>query len=388
MNDFKGQVHPEDKESWRDAEVRSVETDRTKEKRDRSYPKVVLFFGIAVLGLAVFGPLLVSLIDPDYDSPLKLALFFAVPGLTFLGLYMYITKVEAAGGYFYKLRPRDWRTLVIQLLPGTTLGVLGTIMTPTFGWLSVLFGAAISVILTRRPAHPTVGVRIDKQNRVTLREKCLIAGMILLTAITVFLAWAWIKDIVPYQAIWGNHAEWFTGITTLLGFVAAVVTIAITRIKYEQEREQFAAAELSRKSREREVALGVQVDLDLEDVAQPRGLRALMKRKPASDLTYVCTIANNTNSSIDDIQIVYPEPHGSDRDDWDYTAPIRIFPPQKAGESKSYKEELPKDHPPRAECLALFRSMYRVQFTLNGVRWERDMNGLRDVDYSWTLARH
>ena len=157
-------------------EVRGVTEDR-REKIDRSYPKVALLFGIATLGLAVFGPLLLWLIDPAYDSAaLKLVLFLAVPGLTFLGLYMYITKVEAAGGYFYKLRPHDWRTLGIQLLPGTTLGVLGSLMSPTFGWLSVLFGAAISIILTRRPAHPIEGVRMDNQNRVTLREKWLIAG--------------------------------------------------------------------------------------------------------------------------------------------------------------------------------------------------------------------
>lgn len=364
-------------------------TDETKETRDKNYPSVALFFGIATLGLAVAGPLLLWLIlgPADDSAALKLALFFAIPGLTFIGLYRYITKVELAGGFFYKLRPHDWRTLFIQLLPGTALAVLGSLMSPAFGWLSILFGLAISVILTRRPAHPINGVPIVMQSRTTLREKWLIAAIVLLLAVAAFFAWAWIGDIVPYEEKWGNHAEWFSGISTLLGFAAAVVTIAITRSKYEQEREQFVEVERAKRASEREVALGVQINLHLERMTRPRGLKALIGPRHARDLRYVCTIDNNTSSSLDNIQIVYPEPHGLDREDWEYTAPIRVFPTQTAGMSVSYKEELPTDHPSPADCLALFKSMYRVQFTLNGIRWERDKNGLRALDYSWASER-
>ncbi|MEJ1181839.1 MULTISPECIES: hypothetical protein [unclassified Pseudarthrobacter] len=365
-------------------------TDETKEQKDKSYPKTALFFGIATLGLAVVGPLLLWLIYGwgDDAAALKLALFFAVPGLTFLGLYRYITMVERAGGFFYKLRPQDWKTLFIQLLPGTALAVLGSLMNPAFGWLSILFGLAISVILTRRPAHPMEGVLVVSNNRLTLREKWLVTGIVITALVAGAFAWAWVSDVVPYEEKWGNYAEWFSGIATALGFAAAIVTIAITRSKYQQEREQFVTVEQSRKAKERETALGVQVDLGLESITRPRGLGALLGVNHGSDLRYVCTITNSTSSSLDNIQIVYPEPHGSDREDWEYTAPIRVFPTQAPGVSVSYREELPTDHPSPAECLALFESMYRVQFTLNGTRWERDKDGLRDLDYSWTVDRN
>lgn len=226
-----------------------------------------------------------------------------------------------------------------------------------------------------------------KQGRLSSRERWLITGMTVSATVAAFLAWAWATDLVPYEDKWGNYADWVSALSTFFGFGAAVVTIAITRRKYDEEREQFLAGERSREEREKEIALGVHVELRVETITKRRSLMSMMRRKDRGDLRYVCLIENNTSFNLDNIQIVYPEPNGTDREEWDYFA-TRTFPTQKAGAVEAYSEDLPPSHPSRWDCLALFESMYSVQFTLNGTRWERNKLGLRALEYSWALQRH
>lgn len=227
----------------------------------------------------------------------------------------------------------------------------------------------------------------DKQGGLTSREKWLIAGITLSATVAAFLAWAWATDLVPYEGKWGNYADWVSALSTFFGFGAAVVTIAITRRKYGQEREQFLAVERSREERERETAQGVHIELRVESITERLSLINRLRHKEQSDLRYVCLIENHTSFNLDNIRIVYPEPYGTDKEEWDYFA-IRTFPTQKAGASESYREDLPQSHPSRGDCLALFESMYSVQFTLNGTRWERSEQGLRALEYSWALQRN
>lgn len=225
-----------------------------------------------------------------------------------------------------------------------------------------------------------------KQGQLSSREKWLICGMAFLTAIAGFLAWAWVTDLVPYEKEWGNYADWVSALSTFFGFGAAVVTIAITRRKYAQERQQFQDGERAREEREREIALGVQVDLRVETIIERRTLMTMLRRRGQAELKYVCLIANNSSFNLDNIEILYPEPHGSDREQWDLFT-IKTFPTQKPGVTEAYAEELPPSHPSRRDCIALFESMYSVRFTLNGTRWERSKQGLQALDYSWALQR-
>lgn len=226
----------------------------------------------------------------------------------------------------------------------------------------------------------------DGQGQLTSREKWLICGLVVLAAVAGFLAWAWISSLVPYEQEWGTYAEWVSALSTFFGFGAAVVTIAITRRKYAQERDQFLTGERAREEREREVALGVLVHLLVEAVRDRRKPMEVLRRKRRSDLKYVCVIENNSSFPLDNVEILFPEPSGTDRNEWE-SFDIRTVPTQEAGATVPYEMILPPSHPDRKDCQALFESMYSVRFTLNGTRWERNKLGLQALDYSWALRR-
>ncbi|MCY1676849.1 hypothetical protein OVA06_19450 [Pseudarthrobacter sp. SL88] len=125
------------------------------EKEDTVSPWPPFFMGIFISAVAVGSAIYVyqttGPVGPNEIGLLiRLTAFIAIVGVTLIGLGIYIRRTQKSGRIFYKLRPKDYVTLILQLLPGAALAALGNTLTPEFGWLSLGLGTAVSVLLVRR----------------------------------------------------------------------------------------------------------------------------------------------------------------------------------------------------------------------------------------------
>lgn len=81
---------------------------------------------------------------------------------------------------------------------------------------------------------------------LNLLDRCLIVSLGVVVACLGLTFTAWMTDLRPMAPAWGTWADWVAAIGTVLGFAAAVITLAKNASDQKEQRNQDVLAEASR----------------------------------------------------------------------------------------------------------------------------------------------
>lgn len=79
-----------------------------------------------------------------------------------------------------------------------------------------------------------------------LLERCLIVSLVVVVVCLGLTFAAWMTELRPWAPVWGTWADWVAAAGTVLGFAAAVITLAKNASDQKDQRKQDVLAEASR----------------------------------------------------------------------------------------------------------------------------------------------